>query len=149
MENSKIVIPVYQDVMHLFRFMSYTGASVFVPYGEGIRHPSKSIVFLRVLQQVACAAVFLLLLAMSVFEIVQFVLVIWKMKNIGEIIPNIIWMTSFPLALGAQIFYIVQRPTLQSFFERWQDIHLQYDETNEEIVEQRIRPKMYLIYLLT
>lgn len=149
MENSKVVIPVYQDVMYLFRFISFTGASIFVPYGEGIQNPTKTTLFLRILQQVACAAVFLLLLGMSVFEIVQFILVIWKMKNIGEIIPNIIWMTSFPLALGAQIFYIVQRPILHKFFQRWQEIHLKYPETSDEIIERRIRPKMYLIYLLT
>lgn len=149
MKFTKLDIPVYQDVMFLFRFISFTGASTFVPYGEGIRNPSVSTIFLRILQQVACLAVFLLLLAMSMFEVVQFGLVIWKMKNIGEIIPNIIWMTSFPLAMGAQVFYIVQRPTLLKFFQRWQEIHVTYADDQEKVTEIQTRPRMYFIYLLT
>lgn len=149
MNNSKLEIPVYQDVMFLFRFISFTGASTFVPYGEGLRNPKKSVIFLRITQQLVCLAVFLLLLAMSVFEIVQFTIVIWKMKNIGEIIPNIIWMTTFPLAMGAQVFYIVQRPILLKFFQRWQEIHNLYSDTNNETTERRTRPRMYVIYLFT
>lgn len=84
----KMDLPVYKDVMFLFQFISYTGASTFVQYGEGKINPGKVTKTLRVLQQVACVAVFLLLLAMSVFEFVQFGLVIWSMDNIGEIIPK-------------------------------------------------------------
>ncbi len=136
--------------MFLFRFISFTGASTFVPYGEGIRNPRISVILLRSLQQVACLAVFLLLLAMSVFELVQFVILIWKMKNIGEIIPNIIWMLSFPLAMGAQVFYIVQRPKLLAFFQRWEEIHMMYVETHEtQSDERQTRPRMYFVYLFT
>lgn len=148
-DSIKLEIPVYQDVMFLFRFISFTGASTFIPYGEGIRNPNKLTIFLRVIQQLACMAVFFLLLAMSIFEIVQFLLVIWKMKNIGEIIPNIIWMTSFPLAMGAQVFYIVQRPFLLKFFQRWQEIHVLYSDPDDGVLERRTRPRMYIIYLLT
>lgn len=136
--------------MFLFRFISFTGASTFVPYGEGIRNPRVSVIILKAIQQVVCLAVFLLLLAMSVFEFVQFAILIWKMKNIGEIIPNIIWMLSFPLAMGAQVFYIVQKPKLLQFFQRWEEIHLMYPETHViQESERRTRPRMYFVYLLT
>lgn len=74
-------IPVYQDVMFLFQFISYTGAHTFVQYGEGISKPSKTIRAIRILQQIASCIVFILLLAMSVFEFVQFGLVIWSMDR--------------------------------------------------------------------
>ncbi|EFX86186.1 hypothetical protein DAPPUDRAFT_98040 [Daphnia pulex] len=142
MVHSKPNIPVYQDVMFLFRFISFTGASTFVPYGEGMQNPRISTVLVRILQQITCLAIFLLLLAMSVFEFIQFVTVIVKMKNIGEVIPNIIWITSFPLAMGAQAFYIFQRPKLLKFFENWQDIHTMYSESNGHVTERQTRPRM-------
>jgi hypothetical protein len=148
MNHSKPNIPVYQDVMFLFRFISFTGASTFVPYGEGMRNPRISTVLVRILQQITCLAIFLLLLVMSVFEFVQFISVIVKMKNIGEVIPNIIWITSFPLAMGAQAFYIFQRPKLLKFFENWQEIYTMYSESND-VTERQTRPRMYIIYLLT
>lgn len=135
--------------MFLFRFISFTGASTFVPYGEGIRSPRIPTVLLRILQQVTCLAIFLLLFAMSVFEIIQFVIVIVKMKNIGEVIPNIIWITSFPLAMGAQVFYTFQKPKLLKFFENWQDIHATYPESQDNCTERQTRPRMYFVYLLT
>lgn len=149
MIHPKPSIPVYQDVMFLFRFISFTGASTFVPYGEGMRNPRISTVLLRILQQVTCLAIFLLLLGMSVFEIIQFIAVIVKMKNIGEVIPNIIWITSFPLAMGAQVFYTFHRPKLLKFFENWQDIHAMYPESQDNCTERQTRPRMYFIYLLT
>lgn len=149
MKPVKIEIPVYQDVMFLFRFISFTGASTFVHYGEEHEHPKTIIIIIRALQQIACLFVFLLLLGMSIFEIVQFITDIWNMKNIGEIIPSIIWMTTFPLAMGAQVFYIVQRPVLIAFFQRWQEIYLTYADPVEKVIERQTRPRMYVVYLFT
>jgi hypothetical protein len=78
-------IPVFQDVMYLFQFISFTGASTFMPCGERIVNLSKGWRILRTFQKGTCFAVFLMLLAMSVFEICQFAVVIWKMDNIGEV----------------------------------------------------------------
>lgn len=75
-------IPVFQDVMFLFQFISYTGASIFIPCGE---NPSRRMRLLHFFQQGACFIVFLLLLIMSILEIYQFINVIWNMDNIGEV----------------------------------------------------------------
>ena len=99
-------IPVYRDVSRLFNFMYYTGVSIYFPYSadEGDSVLSR---LLRILKCAVCFSIFLLLVSMTAFEIYQFTLLIWAMKNIGEIIPNIIWLTSFPLAVMAQVFYTV------------------------------------------
>jgi len=76
-----MTIPVYQDVMFLFRFISYSGASTFVQYEEGILNPSKMTRAIRIFQKVACCIVFFLLLSMSVFELLQFGLLIWSMDR--------------------------------------------------------------------
>lgn len=101
-------IPVYRDVSRLFNFMYYTGASIFVRSRSTEIRRSPWVRVLRAFQCCICFFVFLLLLGIAVFEIQQFMLLIWKMKNIGEIIPNIIWLTSFPLAIMAQVFYTVR-----------------------------------------
>ena len=98
-------IPVYRDVISLFKFISFTGASTFVPFRE--ENEGTVAKLMRGLQRSFCFCIFLLLLSMSLFEIYQFALVVWQMKNIGEIIPNMIWITSFPLAVMAQVFYTV------------------------------------------
>ena len=87
-------------------FMYYTGVSIYFFYNadEGDSVLSR---LLRILKCATCFSIFLLLVSMTAFEIYQFTLVIWEMKNDDEIIPIIIWLTSFPLAVMAQIFYTV------------------------------------------
>lgn len=151
MELSALEIPVYQDIMYLLRFISYTGGSTFVLYGEGVQNPTKKILFLRVLQQVTSVVVFFILLVSTIFGIIQLGIMIWKMKNIGDIIPNLMWMSTFQLALGAQIFLHVRKSVLHTFFQRWQEIHMLHSDpsTREKITKQRIRPVLYVVYLVT
>ena len=80
-------IPVYRDVSRLFNFMYYTGVSIYFPYSadEGDSVLSR---LLRILKCAVCFSIFLLLVSMTAFEIYQFTLLIWAMKNIGEIIPK-------------------------------------------------------------
>lgn len=151
MEFPRQPIPVYQDAMNLLRFISYTGASTFVLYGEGIQNPTKKTLILRLLQQVASMFVFLVFLVVSVLGIFQLIVVVWKMKNIGEIIPNVIWLSTFQLALGTQIFLYLRKSVLRQLFQQWQETYLLYADPsrpNKDNV-QRIRPRMYFIYLGT
>jgi len=77
-----------QDVMYLFQFISYTGAStLIIPFcSDSITsQPSKGIRALRVIQKATCLAIFLLLLGVSVFEIWQFAIIVSKMDNIAEV----------------------------------------------------------------
>ena len=110
-------IPVYRDVSRLFKFMHYIGALIFLPYSSE-SDGSRLIRWLRTFQSLICFSIFLLLTIMTIFEIYQFALLIWKMKNIAEIIPNIIWVTSFPLAVMAQVFYMVRVPGASSHLNK-------------------------------
>ena len=110
-------IPVYRDVSRLFKFMHYIGALIFLPYSSE-SDGSRLIRWLRTFQSLICFSIFLLLTIMTIFEIYQFALLIWKMKNIAEIIPNIIWLTSFPLAVMAQVFYMVRVPGASSHLNK-------------------------------
>lgn len=60
-------------------------------------------------------------------------------------------MTSFPLALLAQIFYAIQRSVLIKFFQRWEEMHMLYSVSvdPEERHKKHSRPRMYFVYLLT
>lgn len=75
-------IPAFQEVSFIFKFISYTGASIFIPCGN---NSSIKMRLLRIFQYGACALVFFLLLVMSILEIYQFIDVIWNMDNIEEV----------------------------------------------------------------
>ena len=85
---------------------------------------------------------------MTVFEFVQFGKVIWDMDSIGEVIPNIIWITSFPLALASQIFYTFNRNSLLCFFERWQEIHCQYEIGRDYLERGTSWSNMFTFYFM-
>lgn len=71
------------------------------------------------------------------------------MKNIGEIIPNLFWLISFTVVTGVQVFYIVQKPILLKFFQRWQEIYNLYSDPNDPLLARRTRPWMYITFMLT
>ena len=81
-----------QDVLYLFQFISYSGAStLIIPAGSDsveTAPSSKGIRALRVMQKATCLAIFLLLLGVSVFEIWKFAIVFSKMDNIAEVSLN-------------------------------------------------------------
>ena len=68
---------------------------------------------------------------------------------VQKVILNVIWMTSFPLAVMSQIFYTVKRSVLLDFFQNWEDTYLEYADSTDKAIERQIRPRMYYIYLLT
>jgi len=80
-----------QDVLYLFQFISYSGAStLIIPGSDSVETaPStKGIRALRVMQKTTCLAIFLLLLGVSFFEIWKFAIVFSKMDNIAEVSLN-------------------------------------------------------------
>ena len=92
-------LPVVEELISLLKLISYTGALTFVPYGHGTALAPMGKRLLRSIQQLMMTVVFLLLLVMSVFQLAQLALVLWRMNGVGELMPMIIWVTFFPLAL--------------------------------------------------
>ena len=145
-------LPASVELFNLFKFISYTGALTFVPYDHGTGASVYRKRILNLIQQLISVCVFLLLLFMSVFEVVQLVLALWNINGVGELMPSIIWATSFPLALTSQIFYSFKRPILFDFLRRWEEIHLRFQQTKAAAVPKMncfLVNRMYIIYFVT
>ena len=144
-------LPVVEELISLLKLISYTGALTFVPYGHGTALAPMGKRLLRSIQQLMMTVVFLLLLVMSVFQLAQLALVLWRMNGVGELMPMIIWVTFFPLALMSQMFYTLKRPVLLRFFRRWEEVHFRFENVTRHLTRAHCLPipRMYLIYFLT
>ena len=78
--------------------------------------PGRSI---RTLRYISTTVVFLMLGSMLVFEIFQLGSELSKITSIHSILPNLLWICTFPLSLMVLIRYHFYRCDFLSFFDKW------------------------------
>lgn len=92
--------------------------------------------------------VFLFLLSVTTFELIQLIVGIRFMTTVHSIIPNLIWFTTLPLVLMTMLCYLVKRRSFVTFFEDWKELEKEIVKTQKICSSKTIHKTMYLAYFL-
>lgn len=110
------------------------------------RHrPSRSI---RTLHYISTAVVFLMLSSLLIFEIYQLGIELFKITSIHSILPNLLWICTFPPSMMVLIRYHFYRSDFLSLFEKWRRLEARLVHENAPSSFSRLSKLMVASYVL-
>jgi hypothetical protein len=102
-----------------------------------------------VIRTLSCVFFFIFHFLMMLFQFVQLMICITKMKTVHDIIPNLIWLSGLPLSITTQLRYLLGRRKVLAFFEAWADLEKKINiEKNCKDAEPCIKRARFIIFII-
>lgn len=105
----------------------------------------------KVVRYLLIALSFSLLVAVTLFELVQLLLGIEKAPNIHAIIPNLVWFIPLLLTTIIHMHSLRQRKEFLKFFKDWRQLEIEIAHLNPNCImckSKRMHLTMYAIYVI-